>query len=181
MIRRWARDLAAYGAPVKLRFGHEMNGNWYPWCEAANRNPSRRLRQGVAAGLEDVPARRRHERGVGLEPGGTYIERAQYPGDRYVDRLGLSELRRRPAAASSAMAVLRDAVPSLAAPAPPHRADQADRDQRSGSGRRGVPALLPAMTRNKSGRRIATTALAEQPESVVGSQPRKSGPLDRST
>ena len=37
-IRRWADGLAAWGRPVRLRFAQEMNGNWYPWSEAANGN-----------------------------------------------------------------------------------------------------------------------------------------------
>jgi hypothetical protein len=37
-IRSWARGLAAYGKPVRLRFAQEMNGNWYPWDERANGN-----------------------------------------------------------------------------------------------------------------------------------------------
>ena len=102
LIRRWARDLAAYGGPVKLRFGHEMNGNWYPWSEAANRNHPgdfakawrrvwRMFRRAGATNVEWV-----------WSPVALDIERAQYPGDRYVDRLGLSgfvggvQLRHRP-------------------------------------------------------------------------------------
>ncbi len=38
LIRTWARGIAAYGKPLRLRFGHEMNGRWYPWAERANRN-----------------------------------------------------------------------------------------------------------------------------------------------
>jgi mannan endo-1,4-beta-mannosidase len=30
-LRRYARNLARYQAPVILSFGHEMNGPWYPW------------------------------------------------------------------------------------------------------------------------------------------------------
>jgi beta-mannanase len=30
-IRIFAQSIKTYGAPVTLRFGHEMNGNWYPW------------------------------------------------------------------------------------------------------------------------------------------------------
>jgi len=35
-IRRWASEAAAYAQPLLLRFGHEMNGTWYPWSPAAN-------------------------------------------------------------------------------------------------------------------------------------------------
>jgi len=27
----FAQDIKAYGSPITIRFGHEMNGNWYPW------------------------------------------------------------------------------------------------------------------------------------------------------
>ena len=39
-LRQWGTALAAWGHPVMLRFGHEMNGNWYPWAEAVNGNAS---------------------------------------------------------------------------------------------------------------------------------------------
>lgn len=29
--REWAEGAAAFGAPVILRFGFEMNGDWFPW------------------------------------------------------------------------------------------------------------------------------------------------------
>lgn len=30
-IRNFAEGAKAYGKPIFLRWGHEMNGNWYPW------------------------------------------------------------------------------------------------------------------------------------------------------
>jgi Ca-dependent carbohydrate-binding module xylan-binding/Glycosyl hydrolase family 26 len=35
-VTGWARAAAAYGQPILLRFGHEMNGNWYPWSPTVN-------------------------------------------------------------------------------------------------------------------------------------------------
>jgi beta-mannanase len=35
-IRSWATALAPYGNSVTLRFAHEMNGDWYPWCPGVN-------------------------------------------------------------------------------------------------------------------------------------------------
>src|SRR5215213_791659 len=32
------KALAAVGAPVAVRFAHEMNGDWYPWGQGANGN-----------------------------------------------------------------------------------------------------------------------------------------------
>jgi hypothetical protein len=37
-LREWGTELALWGHPVMLRFGHEMNGNWYPWSEGINGN-----------------------------------------------------------------------------------------------------------------------------------------------
>ncbi|XAS68260.1 glycosyl hydrolase [Micrococcaceae bacterium Sec5.7] len=37
-ILQWGQALASWGQPVMLRFGHEMNGDWYPWAEGVNRN-----------------------------------------------------------------------------------------------------------------------------------------------
>src|SRR3712207_6839241 len=37
-IREWATDARAWGKALLLRFAHEMNGDWYPWCERANGN-----------------------------------------------------------------------------------------------------------------------------------------------
>jgi hypothetical protein len=32
----WADGMRAFGQPVFLRFGHEMNGDWYPWSGVKN-------------------------------------------------------------------------------------------------------------------------------------------------
>jgi beta-mannanase len=32
----WAKGMVSFGRPVFLRFGHEMNGDWYPWSGAKN-------------------------------------------------------------------------------------------------------------------------------------------------
>jgi beta-mannanase len=37
-LRQWGQALASWGHPVMVRFGHEMNGNWYPWSEGTNGN-----------------------------------------------------------------------------------------------------------------------------------------------
>jgi len=37
-IRSWAKAIAVYGKPIRLRFAHEMNGRWYPWSERTNGN-----------------------------------------------------------------------------------------------------------------------------------------------
>jgi putative cell wall-binding protein len=37
-VAQYAHALATWGKPVMLRWGHEMNGNWYPWSEVKNGN-----------------------------------------------------------------------------------------------------------------------------------------------
>lgn len=102
LIRRWARDLAAYGEPVRLRFAHEMNGNWYPWSEAANRN-----RPGeFAKAWRRVWRIFKKEGATNVEwvwsPVAIRVKKIEYPGRAYVDRVGLSgfvggiQLRHRP-------------------------------------------------------------------------------------
>jgi beta-mannanase len=90
LIRRWARALAAYGGPVRLRFAHEMNGNWYPWSEAANRNRPRQF----AKAWRHVWRIFKREGASNVEwvwsPVALKIPKLQYPGDAYVDRVGLS-------------------------------------------------------------------------------------------
>ncbi len=42
IIRYFAEGARDYGEPIFLRFGHEMNGDWYPWSGAWNgREPER--------------------------------------------------------------------------------------------------------------------------------------------
>jgi len=89
-IRSWARRLAAYARPVRLRFAHEMNGNWYPWSEHANGNGRGEFvlawrhvhRIFDAAGATNV-------RWI-WGPAAINITRTQYPGDAYVDIVSLT-------------------------------------------------------------------------------------------
>jgi beta-mannanase len=86
--------MAALGYPVVIRFAHEMNGNWYPWCEQSNGNkPGDYVRAWrhvhdlfTAAGAKNVywmwsP----NVTYTGAKPLSSY-----YPGDSYVDWVGLS-------------------------------------------------------------------------------------------
>jgi len=40
-ISQWGKDAAAFGKPVMVRWGHEFNGDWYPWSLAKNGESSR--------------------------------------------------------------------------------------------------------------------------------------------
>jgi len=91
-ITAWARSLAAYGGPVRLRYAQEMNGTWYPWAELANGN-----RRG------DYVAAWRHVHDLFTAAGAanvkwvwspfasaTGVPASLYPGNAYVDYVGLS-------------------------------------------------------------------------------------------
>lgn len=88
-ITNWALAAKAWGHPFFLRLAHEMNGDWYPWCEGANGNTSG---QYVAAW--------RHIRDIFTRNGVTNVTwvwcpntkysgstpiSGLYPGDNYVD------------------------------------------------------------------------------------------------
>ena len=89
-IRSWARGLRRYGGPVLLRFAQEMNGSVYPWAEKMNGNrPGEYVRAWrhvhdifTAQGAANV-------RWVWAPVTG-YPLSSQYPGDEYVDVLGMS-------------------------------------------------------------------------------------------
>lgn len=92
-VRRFARLLRRFGHPVLLRFAQEMNGNWYPWSTGGGRTRFNSPAQFVAAWrhLHDVFA------SVGASnvrwvwsPIQDYGFAGLYPGDRYVDVLGVS-------------------------------------------------------------------------------------------
>ncbi|MFA6418594.1 MAG: glycosyl hydrolase [Candidatus Margulisiibacteriota bacterium] len=97
-IRSFLQAAKEWGAPLFLRFGHEMNGNWYPWDGAHN---------GGAAGPERYKAAWRHLRAIKTELGADNVTMvfcpnntnqpaeswntiaAYYPGDEEVDWVGL--------------------------------------------------------------------------------------------
>ncbi len=94
-LRSWAEGVRSLGYPVAIRFAHEMNGDWYPWCERANGN-----RPG------DYVRAWRHVHDVFAEAGTTNVTwvwspnarwdkttaglTGLYPGDEYVDWVGVT-------------------------------------------------------------------------------------------
>jgi membrane-bound metal-dependent hydrolase YbcI (DUF457 family) len=91
--RRAAKRAAAWGRPILLRFAHEMNGNWYPWGMGRDGNTPRIYK---AAWRHLV--RIFHSAGAGnvrwmwtpnVNGGGNYPFAKYYPGDRWVDWVGL--------------------------------------------------------------------------------------------
>jgi glycosyl hydrolase family 26 len=89
-IRRWARQMASYGRPLRLRFAHEMNGSWYPWAERANGNHRGEYARAWrhvhaifdAAGAGNVT--------WVWSPVAGNVRREEYPGSGEVDVLGVS-------------------------------------------------------------------------------------------
>ena len=108
-------DVVSLGLPMAIRLDHEMNGSWYPWGERQlGRQLAQRQRQGRLR--EDVAPRARHLRGRGRQRSTssgsgrrTSSTRCRtgprtrpgtcaslYPGDDYVDWVGLSGYYRPP-------------------------------------------------------------------------------------
>lgn len=97
-LHRWGRDTARYRRPVVIRFMHEMNGTWYPWQAQGNGNTP-----------EDFKRAFRHVGRIFDRHGATNVSwvfsadtlaggaptpaselATYYPGDRWVDWVGLS-------------------------------------------------------------------------------------------
>jgi Glycosyl hydrolase family 26 len=98
-ITQFAKAAAAYHYPFILRVLHEMNGNWYPWGYGVNGNTN----------PADSPAAWKHIVNIFRAAGATNVQfvycisrndsgffntygsamRKAYPGDSYVDWLGL--------------------------------------------------------------------------------------------
>lgn len=89
-IRKWARDAAAWGDPMYVRFAHEMNGEWVPWSPGNNGNTSADY---VRAWRHIVDIFRQEGATnvlwVWAPDSGRPISSAIYPGDGYVDWVGL--------------------------------------------------------------------------------------------
>ncbi|BCY09915.1 hypothetical protein L3i22_050030 [Actinoplanes sp. L3-i22] len=95
-IKARAREFAAVREPILVRWGHEFNGNWYPWGIANNNNdPSLYVR--AYRHVHDL-ARAAGARNVqwvwafnnGSSPDEPYNDpAAAYPGDAYVDWVGI--------------------------------------------------------------------------------------------
>jgi hypothetical protein len=92
-IRHWAEGARDSGGPVLLRFAPEMNGNWNSWSSATNGNSSREyvaVWRRVHALFDQVGAHNVQwvwSPNVSF-PGSTPL-RSLYPGDRYVDWVGV--------------------------------------------------------------------------------------------
>lgn len=92
-VRRFAAAVRVFGRPVRIRFAHEMNGNFVPYSEGRNGNPIGSFVQAW-----------RHVHDIFKEAGAVNAKwvwsvniigsnstsvKGLYPGDAYVDELGV--------------------------------------------------------------------------------------------
>lgn len=97
-IDSWARGLADYGKPVLLRFAHEMHDQPYPWAMGVNGNAAveyvtawKHVRRIFARYATENVQWVWNPNTVGDATAAYYepLYRSLYPGDDYVDWLGL--------------------------------------------------------------------------------------------
>jgi hypothetical protein len=95
-IRQWADDTRDFKYPIFLRFGHEMNGNWYPWSGAKNGNDAS-VYVAMYKHVHDIFTKEGANNAIWVwcpnnfsVPSGAWNEASNYyPGDGYVDWLGI--------------------------------------------------------------------------------------------
>lgn len=96
-IRQYARGIAGWGGPIKLRFDHEMNGNWSAYSTGMNGNQPgeyvaawkhvhRIFQEEGATNVKWVWSP--NAKGPAVWPDNTPLS-AFYPGDAYVDWVAL--------------------------------------------------------------------------------------------
>jgi hypothetical protein len=90
LIDSWAIYLKQYDWPVIIRWGHEMDGNWYPWSENAEtykqafRYIVTRFKNAKAYNVSWIFAPNRDDGGTGRN------FEDYFPGTNYVDGFGIS-------------------------------------------------------------------------------------------
>lgn len=92
-LKRWARQVRSYGAPLVIRMAHEMNGSWYPWAEGVNGNEAGDYRAAWRHVVKVFRAQRVTNVSWFWAPNvpfhGSVPLAGLYPGDDVVDRVGL--------------------------------------------------------------------------------------------
>jgi hypothetical protein len=105
LLNRYAHAVAALGLPIAIRMDHEMNGAWYPWSVYTSVNG-----RDQKTGAEWYQLMWQHVHDLFVQAGATNVIwvwspniitfarsdfRDFYPGDDYVDWIGLSGYYRR--------------------------------------------------------------------------------------
>jgi hypothetical protein len=91
-LDRSARAARDWGHPILVRFAHEMNGNWYPWGSGVDGNTAsdyKRAWRHVVRIFRRVGATNVRWVWTPYVDGGHLPFRRFYPGDRWVDWVGL--------------------------------------------------------------------------------------------
>jgi hypothetical protein len=133
-VRQYAADVAANAQTVVIRFDHEMNGDWYPWSEGPRYNPATGVRDiptnGNAPGSYVAMWRHVHDifeaeganqhvvwlwapnrvNRLGAAQRTPDFLASLYPGDEYVDMVGMSGYFRNGYDPSSRYAEVYDAT-----------------------------------------------------------------------
>jgi len=92
-VRRWAAGAAAWGQPLFLRFAPEMNGTWNPWSAGVNGNSAHEFVRAWRH-VHDLFEQAGASNVIWVwspnvvMPGSPPLA-ALYPGDRYVDWIGI--------------------------------------------------------------------------------------------
>ncbi|WP_345373194.1 glycoside hydrolase family 26 protein [Frondihabitans cladoniiphilus] len=108
-LKKYADDIVANGQPLGIRLDQEMNANWYPWGEGANGNSKGQFvlmwqhvhdifaAEGANAYVDWIWAPNRVD---GLSAANGMQKESYllsfYPGDAYVDQVGMSAYLRPP-------------------------------------------------------------------------------------
>jgi beta-mannanase len=92
-VRSWAQAIKAMPGPVLVRFAHEMNGTWYPWAIRVNGNSAgdyvAAFRHVVDVFRAEGATNARFVWAPNVEFVGSSPLEASYPGDTYVDWVGI--------------------------------------------------------------------------------------------
>ncbi|MDH3022477.1 glycosyl hydrolase [Gordonia alkanivorans] len=92
-LRRWGRQLSAWGEPVFLRFAQEMNGDWYPWSVGVHGNTPAEYREAFRRMRKIIEGEGASSVSFVWAPNviteGTSDFSDSYPGTDVVDCLGL--------------------------------------------------------------------------------------------
>jgi beta-mannanase len=86
-----AKIAQSWGAPLMIRFGHEMNGNWYPWGASATSSSDfiAAWRHVVATFRADGATNVKWVWAPNVQEGSKYAISPSFPGDEWIDYVGL--------------------------------------------------------------------------------------------
>ena len=144
-IRAWAKAAGAFGRPVIVRLAHEMNGTWFPWALTNfDNSPSRFVGawRHIVRIFRNAGARNVMFLWSPFQRCGTcssYSFETFYPGNRYVDYVGVSALNWGDVAWTSLAGLVDESLADL------RRITRTDRSPQ------GKPVILPEIASNHVG------------------------------